>query len=92
MSNELNIVLVGAAGLVAAPAHLNAYSDSPRIRLYGLCDTNSEKLNEIGRHTGTKHLFGHLDDVLSDQRVDAIDVVTPPATHAEIVLAISRRP
>lgn len=87
MSNELNIVLVGAAGLVAAPSHLNAYSDSPRIRLYGLCDTNSEKLHEIGHHTGTKHLFGHLDDVLSDQRVDAIDVVTPPATHAEIVLA-----
>ena len=85
-SDRLNIVLVGANGKVAAPAHLNALANVPGAVLYGVCDVDTENVDHLARLTGA-YPFTSLDDVLADPNVDGIDLVTPPFIHAEQTVA-----
>ncbi|MBM3957895.1 MAG: Gfo/Idh/MocA family oxidoreductase, partial [Gemmatimonadetes bacterium] len=87
MAERLNVALVGAAGVVGAPAHLNALAAIPRAKLYALCDTNRERLQEIGRERKVSVLYSSLDEVLADERVDAVSLATPPYLHAEQAIA-----
>ncbi|MBT4073115.1 MAG: hypothetical protein HOE75_05490, partial [Chloroflexi bacterium] len=40
--DRLNIALVGAAGLVAAPAHLNAIPTVERMNFAAVCDVDAD--------------------------------------------------
>jgi len=82
MAGQLNLALVGAAGVVAAPAHLNALGAMPRANLYALCDTNRERLEQAGRERGVSTLYASLEEALTDPCVDAVSLVTPPSMHA----------
>jgi len=81
MAERLSVALVGAAGLVGAPAHLNALRGIPRANLYALCDTNRERLEQVGRDRGVSTLYGSLEETLADPNVDAVSLVTPPRFH-----------
>ena len=87
MVERLNVALVGAAGKVGAPAHLNALAAIPRASLYALCDTNRERLRQVGRERGVSVLYSGLDELLADRRVDAVSLATPPHMHAEQAIA-----
>ena len=87
MAGKLNVALVGAAGVVAAPAHLNALSRIPRANLYALCDTSGARLRQVGRERGISTLYTSLDETLSDPNVDAVSLVTPPLAHANNAIA-----
>ena len=87
MAEKLNIALVGAAGVVAAPAHLNALAAIPRANLCGLCDTNRDRLVQIGRERGVRTLYASLEEALADPGVDAVSLATPPHAHAANAIA-----
>ena len=87
MNEQLNIALVGAAGRVAAPTHLNALSGIVGANLYALCDADATRLEQVGGEAGDVRLFTSYEDLLADPAVDAVDLVTPPFLHAEQTLA-----
>lgn len=87
MAEQLNVALVGAAGKVAAPAHLNALASIPRANLYALCDANTERLREVGRERGVATPYGSLDEALADPQIDAVSLATPPFVHADQAVA-----
>ena len=90
MAERLNVALVGAAGMVGAPAHLNALGGIPRANLCALCDTNLEQLEQVGRERGVSRLYSGLDEALADPDVDAVSLVTPPFVHAAQAFAAAR--
>ena len=90
MAEQLNVALVGAAGVVGAPAHLNALRGVPRANLYALCDTNRERLRDVGRERGVSTLYTSLNETLADPDVDAVSLVTPPFVHAAQTIAAAR--
>ena len=84
---KLRMVLVGAAGLVAAPAHLNAIREIDSIDLVGVCDTNVEPLAALAERHSIPHLYSNIEQVLADTQVDAVDLCVPPAAHARLTIA-----
>jgi predicted dehydrogenase len=87
--DRLNVALIGAAGKVAAPAHLNGLTAAQNANLYAVCDLDDDRVGELAKATGAK-AFTSLEEVLADPDVDAIDLVTPPFVHAEQTIAAAR--
>lgn len=84
---SLRVALIGAAGKVAAPCHLNALKASRSISLVALCDHESSTLEALGKQHGVTKRFERLDEVLADPTIDAVDIVVPPHLHAELTIA-----
>ncbi|MCH7642731.1 MAG: Gfo/Idh/MocA family oxidoreductase [Chloroflexi bacterium] len=85
--DRLNIALVGAAGLVAAPAHLNAIPTIDRLNLVALCDVNADAVQALADERGVGKAYSSYDELLADPEIDAVDLVTPPFMHAEMAIA-----
>ena len=83
----LRTALIGAAGKVAAPCHLNALRMAERVQLVALCDTDRQTLDERAREHGVDKTFDDFRSLLDDPEIDALDVVVPPHLHAEITIA-----
>jgi predicted dehydrogenase len=57
----------------------------PELRLIGLCELDPGRSADFrGRHPGLR-IETELDELLSDPRVDAVAIATPPRTHYELV-------
>ncbi len=55
-------------------------------RLEALCDPNKEALNQAADELGVEKRYADLQQVLEDQAVDAVVVVTPTVFHRDIVI------
>ncbi|MGB1748188.1 MAG: Gfo/Idh/MocA family protein [Dehalococcoidia bacterium] len=87
--DQLNIVLVGAAGKVASPAHLNGLEQISNANIYGVCDVDPDQVSDLAEKYGAKPITD-FDEVLADPNVDAVDLVTPPFLHAEQTIAAAK--
>ncbi|MHB8233887.1 MAG: Gfo/Idh/MocA family protein [Solirubrobacteraceae bacterium] len=59
--------------------------ERPEFSLVGLCDLDAERLADFARrHPGTR-VETEPDRLLSDPRVHAVAIATPPRTHHELV-------
>lgn len=79
-----NVVIVGTGAF--AITHADALSRQSRLRLHGF--VGSEPASSA--HLAGKHrvqAYGHLDEALSDNAVQALIVATPHATHHAIGMA-----
>ena len=88
--NTLRMALVGAAGKVAAHAHLNALSMIERAELVALCDIDAAKLDRLGAAHGVPKLYGDYQQVLADPQIDMVDLVVPPFLHAPMAIAAAK--
>jgi predicted dehydrogenase len=87
---KLRVALVGAAGKVAAPCHLNAWRSVRNHDLAAVCDVDRVAVNAIGDQWGIERRFTDYAELLSDPDIDAVDIVTPPFLHAEMTVAAAR--
>jgi predicted dehydrogenase len=58
----------------------------PETRLRWVCDFDVERARAVVGEQSDIRVTADLDDVLSDPAVDAVAIVTPPSTHAELAL------
>ena len=63
--------------------HARIYAHHPDATLVGVWDSSPERVREVGRRYGCDEFSG-LDALLA--AVDAVSVVTPAASHAEIAM------
>lgn len=89
-SDRLNIALVGAAGLVAAPAHLNAILTIERMNLAAVCDLDADAVQLLADERGVDKAYSSYEELLADPDIDAVDLATPPFVHAEMAIAAAR--
>ena len=74
---KLNIVLVG---LGFGGAFVPIYKDHPGVGSIGIFDTDSSVMEEFARAHGIERLYHSFEEILEDEEVDAVHLVTP--THA----------
>lgn len=79
----LNIGLLGC-GAIAQFAHLPALARTRRVRLMALCDAADDLLQVIGRKAAVDRLYTRYDDMLSDERVQAVLIAVPDPWHVRL--------
>lgn len=86
-SPRLDIAVVG---LGFGREFLPIYARHPHVGRIGICDSDAARLAAVGDTHGIPDRFTSLDDVLADDRWDAVHLLTPVAQHARGVLAVLR--
>ncbi|MGM0367505.1 MAG: Gfo/Idh/MocA family protein [Actinomycetota bacterium] len=79
-------VKVAIIGLGFGADFIPIYQKHPDAELYAICRRNKQELDKCGEKYNVDRRFTNYKDILKIGEVDAIHVVTPVSTHAEIVL------
>ena len=83
---RLGVVGVGnIAGLNVA-----GYLGHDRCDVVALCDPREDALERRSREWGVERLYTRLEDLLADDKVDAVEILTPTHLHKEHVIAAAR--
>ena len=85
----IRIGIIGAGSL--SSRHINAYLKDGRCEVTAIADINPEQLNKTANEFGIKKRYSGYRELLDDEDIDAVSIVTPTFTHKEICLyAIER--
>ncbi|MDE3085801.1 MAG: Gfo/Idh/MocA family oxidoreductase [Acidobacteriota bacterium] len=83
---RLGIVGVGNISQLNVPGYL----EHPGCDVVALCDAKVERARELAKTWGVPKVYGSLDDLLADDGIDAVEILTPTFLHAEHVVAAAR--
>jgi predicted dehydrogenase len=77
---------VGLVGLGFGAEFIPLYQKHPDAECYAICQRNKENLDKVGDQFGVENRYTNFEDLLSDDDVDAIHVVTPIPDHARMTI------
>ncbi|BAQ11254.1 hypothetical protein OXB_2783 [Bacillus sp. OxB-1] len=82
----VTVGLVGAG--YAAHLHGRGYSKvhGVQVRLKTIVDLDEKRAKEIAKTYGFEHISSDYQDLLNDEEIDVIDIVTPPHLHLSFAL------
>lgn len=91
MTNDqpTRVALIGCGRI--ARTHARYLRDTPGVDLVGLCDRDLDCARALQQGSERTEVFARLDDLLSMKALDAVHVLTPPASHADVALAALER-
>lgn len=76
------MISIGVAGLgYWGPNLVRNFNACPHTELAWLCDTDPDRLEAIGRQYPGVRRSTRFDELLADERLDAVAIATPVATH-----------
>lgn len=78
------VALVGC-GNIAVNGHIPAYAELPDASITAVCDGVAALAKAAGELTGAA-VHTDFDELLAAENIDAVDICTPPWTHAELAL------
>jgi len=84
-TSKINIVVVG---LVFGNCFVESYKLHPNVASVGICDRDESLVNATAETYGITKTYKDLDEVLRDETVDAVHIVTPPQMHEEHTVAV----
>jgi predicted dehydrogenase len=70
-----------------APLNAAGYLQDERCEVVALCDPRGEKARAMASRWGVPTVYTALDELLADDGIDAVEVLTPTHLHREHVLA-----
>lgn len=88
MTIRRNRALRGAIigfGNVAVHGHVPAWKSDRHFSMLAVCDPDEAQLAVATELLPDVRRYASVDELLANERLDFVDVATPPATHAEIV-------
>jgi predicted dehydrogenase len=94
MSIRRNRALRGAIvgfGNVVEQGHLPAWKADRHFNILAVCDPDEARLAVAAEVLPDAHRYTSLDEMFDNERLDFVDVASPPATHAEIVATAAAR-
>jgi predicted dehydrogenase len=83
--DRVRIGIVGTGNI--APLNVAGYLDHDRCDVVALCDPREEKARQMALEWGVPTVYTALDDLLADDGIDAVEILTPTHLHKEHVLA-----
>ncbi len=88
MSDILRIGIVGCGG-IANGKHMPALSRLPDVKMVAFCDIIEERARKAAAKYGDENSFVCTDyrELLKDQSIDVVHVLTPNRWHSEITVA-----
>ena len=75
-------------GNVAVEGHLPAWQQSPHFSIVAVCDPNDARLALAGNLLPGARRYPTLESMLKTEKLDFVDVATPPASHTPIILDV----
>ena len=79
---------IGVIGLGSISSqHIKAYANHSEVEIVALCDTNEERLKEVGEQYGVTQLYQSFTDLLRNKEIDAVSICTWNNTHAAMSIA-----
>lgn len=82
-SRRIGLAIIGCGRW--GPNHLRAFSQLPDALVRHVIDPNPESFGNLPNVYPHVEFGAQMDDALSDDRVDAVVIATPPASHAELI-------
>lgn len=83
------IAVVGAGFF--SQFHLEGWQQLPDAELVGLCDADPARAAALAKRFDIPLVFGDVAQMLDTTQPDLVDVVTPPASHAQVLSAAFQR-
>lgn len=81
-AQQINLACVGAGYF--AQFHLEAWQRLPEVNLVAICDQNLEKAASFAKKYSIPNVFTSIDELLQNESLDVLDIITPPETHFSI--------
>ena len=82
MSKQLRIGFVGAGAI--SQYHLVGWSEMPDARLVSICDIDEAKARAKAQAFNIPNVYTDLRTMIERKKLDAVDIVTPVGTHAQL--------
>jgi predicted dehydrogenase len=79
---SIGIGIVGAGGM--AVEHAKAFAAMRDTKVVAVCDVVRERVDEFAKRHAIPRAFTDIDDILDDTEVDALCIVTPDDSHADL--------
>lgn len=76
---------IAGFGNAAAKAHLPAWQHAGGYNILAVADTSKERLEAASESLPQARLYDSVGDLLAAEKLDFLDIATPPASHADII-------
>ena len=83
--SKLRVGFIGAGRI--ADLHALGYDGNADAALYAVCDADGEWAARRAQEWGAEHSYTDYRELLADQDLDAVEVLTPHRLHAEMSVA-----
>ncbi len=84
--DDLRVGLIGS-GFIAKQKHLPAWKKAAKnAHVVALCDPNVAQAEELARAYGVPKVYKDFQQMLEAERLDAVDICSPPRTHADLAV------
>lgn len=84
--SENNKVRVGIVGLGFGKEFIPIYQQYKFCEVAAICKRNEKELNQVGNEFGIKKRYTSYEDMLKDEDIDAVHIVTPILDHAPMTV------
>ena len=85
LNKKLNVALVG---LQFGGAFVPIWRDHPDVASIGICDLDKELMDRVAKVHGITRTYDSLDEILADDSIDAVHLVTCIPDHAEQTIRV----
>lgn len=88
-SRSFRVAVVGAGRI--SKYHFAAWQATGGVEVVAVCDTDIQRAESVAAALPAAAAYRSVVDLLDRESLDAVDVVTPPETHAEILRIAAAR-
>jgi predicted dehydrogenase len=84
-SRKIRIAIIGV-GRIAEEVHLPVLLKMPRVQVVAICDHDKQRLEKVRKLFGIEKGYTDLNTMIKEQKLDAVDICSPPGNHRELCL------
>ncbi|WP_394344422.1 Gfo/Idh/MocA family protein [Aggregatimonas sangjinii] len=66
--------------------HLEAWQRLENVEIIAICDSDINKAELVANTQGIKSFYSNAEEMLSREKPDFLDIITPPETHHELCM------
>ena len=83
---RMKVAIVGN-GNIYKLAHIHAWQSMKDVEIRATCDITAERAEKAYKESGAAKYYMRMDDLLSDDSIDIIDLCVPTHEHAKLSIA-----
>lgn len=65
--------------------HYEAWTRMESVKMLAICDLDIEKASQIAQKYSVSQVYDDFEKMISEQKADFVDIITPPDTHFTLV-------
>ncbi|MHA1265816.1 MAG: Gfo/Idh/MocA family protein [Candidatus Helarchaeota archaeon] len=84
-TRKLRVGFIGCGRILSL--NILGYINHPDVEIYAMCDKKRKKARQAAAEWGAKVIYKDYNDLIKDEKVDIVEVLTPHKMHLPITLA-----